>query len=602
MSINIKLANVMCNMPTTLPPATPIKPLPQYNGIIDSIASGFIRGWVYSPETPNESIDFKVLLDGTELLQGSANLYREDLEHAGFGNGLHGYSCPHHLLEDKHTGQTLQLVSLDNQPIGQPFEVVSDTTSNITVNTMHLEDHLLLFSIEAYEDEKVTLQLFNNNTLFWQGVKTLKQGSNQLELPVCDELLDGLSHTITLGSLGSITALWQQSITLSINAVEIYRSTFNIDNKPIIVMIDRSVPKPDQDAGSYAAIQEASLLQALGFHIIFIPDDLIYSDKYTPKLQDLGIEVLYSPNFLNATHALLSVLPLACAVYITRYHYVEKYLKTIKSFSTELPIIFNNADLHFLREIRRANVLNDDVMRADAAKTRAREIKAMQSVDAILSYNEYEHAVITSHTLRSDNVHKCPWVVEVPDHEIGFTEREGVAFLGGYEHSPNVDAVEFFVEQVMPLLRKSNPDIKVYIYGSKMPDSFQKYANDDVILKGYIESLKDVYAKHRVFIAPLFFGAGVKGKVLDSAAYGLPCVLSPIAIEATGLVHKVSALVAENVEQWHDYVLRLYTNKAVWNYISSNEKEMIKDTYSFIKGKNMMSAILQSVGIEAPSK
>mgnify|MGYP000671533644 CR=1 FL=1 len=575
----------------------------RYQGYIDWVASGFIRGWVYSPDKLNESIDFKLLLDGEELLQSSADLYREDLEKIGFGNGNHGYCSPHKLSAEKLVGKTLQLVTLDNQLIGKPFVIPAEEVANITVKKMHSEHYLLVFNIDSNEDKNVTLQLLHNNNRFWQGVKALKQGTNRLELPVCEEIVDGKSHNITLGMLGKSDALWQQDVTVSVNALAVQRyfSSSNTANKPVIVMIDRSMPKPDQDAGSYAAIQEITLLQSLGFHIVFIPDDFSYSPKYTQQLQELDVEVLFSPYFLNSGDALSTVLnsafPSVSAVYITRYHYVEKHIKTIKDFSTDLPIIFNNADLHFLREIRQANSLDDEALLQKAMKTRDREVKVMKQVDAILSYSEFEHAVITSHTLQSKNIHKCPWVIELPQKNSSFNEREGVAFLGGYEHSPNIHAVEFFIEQVMPIIREKGHNIKVFVYGSHMPNSFYKYASDDVFIKGYVQSLDDVYLKHRVFIAPLFFGAGVKGKVLTAAAFGMPCVLSPIAIEATGLAHNVSALVAQTADEWADYVEELHMNEEEWDFIAKNQQMMVKDSYSFDKSKSMMKSILQSVNL-----
>lgn len=579
---------------TTTPPATP-----QYRGYIDWVASGFIRGWVYLPNQPNEPIDFKLLLDGIEILRSTANLYREDLVKAGFGNGEHGYCCPHHLSTDKLTGKILQIVDLDNIHIGKSFTVPCEDVSSITVTSVAVEHYSLLFSIESEKDENVTLQLFHDNRRFWQGAKILKKGANRLGLPVCADIIDGKNHTITLGSLSKVNSLWQQDIAVSIDtaAEQLFSFAKNHNNKPVIVMIDRSIPRPDQDAGSYAAIQEIRLLQALGFHIVFIPDDFTYSPEYTPLIQGMGVEVFFSPYFLNSADALNSVLPTASAVYITRYHYVEKHIETIKTFSATLPIIFNNADLHFLREIRQANLLNDPVILQKALKTRDREIEVMQRVDAILSYSEFEHAVITSHILQSKKVHKCPWVIEVPKDKVSFSEREGVAFLGGYEHPANVEAVKFFIEEVMPLLRQNKRSISVYIYGSHMPASFHQYASDDVHIKGYVKSLDDVFLKHRVFIAPLFFGAGVKGKVLTAAAYGMPCVLSPIAIEATGLVHNVSALVAGAREEWAKDVVRLHMNEQEWNFISMNQQMMVKESYSFNRSKIMMKGILQSVNL-----
>lgn len=574
--------------------------LPRYKGYIDWVSSGFIRGWVYSLDTPGIPVAFKLILDGIEILQSTADLYREDLAIAGFSDGVHGYCCQHNLSAKQLIGKTLQLVDLEDNLIGKSYIVPDENAAIVSVNNMSPSHYLLKYSIDVRESTNVTLQLLHDNKRYWQGKKHLKQGRNHIELPVCKEIVDSEEHAITLGMVGKVEALWQEAITVPIDALAIkyYSAVNNHQNKPAIVMIDRSIPKPDQDAGSYAATQEIRLLQALGFHIIFIPDDFTYSPMYTQKLQEIGVEVLFSPYFINSSDALLSILPTVCAVYITRYQYVEKHIKSIKEYSSSLPIIFNNADLHFLREIRQGNLLKDEALLQKAMSTRDREVKVMKQVDAILSYSEFEHAVITSHILKSDHIHKCPWVVEPPLSNASFDEREGIAFLGGYEHPANIGAVEFLIEQLMPLLRERGESIKLYIYGSHMPDYFHQYACDDIIFKGYVESLDDVFLNHRIFVAPLFFGAGVKGKVLSAAAYSMPCILSPIAIEATGLAHDISALIADTPMQWCNSVQRLYFNEKEWQFIARNAFSVINERYSFNKAKIQMQSILDTVALQ----
>lgn len=369
-------------------------------------------------------------------------------------------------------------------------------------------------------------------------------------------------------------------------------------NKSTIIMIDRMTPKPDIDAGSYAAIQEIKLLLSLGFHIVFIPDEFVYSPKYTAQLQQLGVEVLYHPYYISSKSALIEYLPFTTAVYITRYQNVEKYIETIKLKHNDIPILFNNADLHFLRESRRAISLNDKEMLKQSEVTKKREIKVMQQVDAILSYNECEHTIIASHITNSDKIFKTPWVIEEKTSGLPFSDRDGIAFLGGYDHMSNVDAFHYFVVKVMPLLIEKDSQIRCYFYGSNMPESFKQYENKNIILIGYVESLDDVYLKHRVFVAPLLSGAGVKGKVLESAAYGLPCVLSPVAIEGTGLVHNVSALVAETNDEWVSSIASLYYNEKQWADISDKQKKLAYSTYSFDVAKQMMRNIMTSVKVE----
>lgn len=203
--------------------------------------------------------------------------------------------------------------------------------------------------------------------------------------------------------------------------------------------------------------------------------------------------------------------------------------------------MFNNADLHFLRELRAAKTEEEFSV---AVGTQKRELVVCSDSDAILCYNATEHAVIASHLHKSNNFHITPWVLDEKTPGLGFEERQGIAFLGGFGHYPNVEAVKYLVDEVMPLLQEVRPDIKLYVYGSKMPKEFSLFECDNIEIIGFVELLDDVYHNHRVFVAPLLPGAGIKGKVLESMAYSLLCVLTGIAAEGTGLSHGMSCFIA----------------------------------------------------------
>nr|WP_283106208.1 glycosyltransferase family 4 protein [Shewanella saliphila] len=198
---------------------------------------------------------------------------------------------------------------------------------------------------------------------------------------------------------------------------------------------------------------------------------------------------------------------------------------------------------------------------------------------------------MTSHVLKQSNIFKCPWVLTDKPEPKPFELREGVAFLGGYKHQPNVEAVEFFMESIFPELLKQNPSVTVYFYGSHMPDSFKQYQHPQIKLVGYIENLDDVFQRHRVFIAPLLSGAGIKGKVLESAAYGLPSVLSPVAAESTGLSHNISTLIAETPQQWAEYITCLNTDNILWERLSRNQRTLANEKYSFSQAQDKMRKV-----------
>jgi glycosyltransferase involved in cell wall biosynthesis len=234
---------------------------------------------------------------------------------------------------------------------------------------------------------------------------------------------------------------------------------------------------------------------------------------------------------------------------------------------------------------------------AQALVTRDQELEVCRNVDAVLCYNSTEHAVITSHILKADNLHITPWVLESKASGPDFSKREGIAFLGGFNHTPNKDAVEYLVTNIMPLLEKVRPEIKLYVYGSNMPIEYKDFEVNNVEMVGFAETLDSVYHDHRVFVAPLLSGAGIKGKVLESLAYGLPTVLSDVAAEGTGLTHGISTLIANEAEEWVDSIIKLYDSEELWNKFSENSVSLVEAKYSKDHGVKVFKGIFSSVGI-----
>ena len=360
------------------------------------------------------------------------------------------------------------------------------------------------------------------------------------------------------------------------------------------LVIDYATPEPDKNAGAYAAIQEMRLLQAHGFKLTFIPENIAHFGRYTIELQERGIECIFAPFYLSVEDFIEQCGHQFDLVFITRYAVAERYVDKIREHS-QAKILFNNADLHFLRELRE-HLRKGGTELSKPLETRDRELGLMQKVDAILSYNELEHGVITSHILRDENIFKCPWVIEAKGHKTPFESRIGIAFLGGYRHTPNVEAVDFFVTKVMPLLRIHNKDICLHIYGSHPPEHFKDFEGDDIILEGFVESLDDIFESCRLFVVPLLSGAGIKGKVLDAMSYGMPSVLSPIAAEATGLSHGINTLIADTPEEWVEAILTLYHDAQQWQLFSDNSLTLAKHNYSFEVGYKLMGKALNYLG------
>ena len=365
-----------------------------------------------------------------------------------------------------------------------------------------------------------------------------------------------------------------------------------------VLVIDYATPQPNKDAGSYAAIKEIELMVALGYKVTFVPQNLAYFGVHTERLQRMGVEVLLSPFYLSMQQVLSQRLAEMDVVYITRYYVAVDYIDQIQAAGKK--VIFNNADLHFLREMRAAlaNGKDEDALKK-SLQTMQQELDIYRKADVVLTYNSTEQAVITSHIHEQDKFFITPWVLDEKPQGPGFEEREGICFLGGYNHKPNVEAVEYLCKEIMPDLEKTRPDIVLYVYGSNMPERFLDYETSNIKMVGFAESLDHVFNRHRVFVAPLLSGSGIKGKVLESMAYGMPVIMSDVAAEGIDLIHGISTLIAGKPEEFLSAILKLYDDQKIWEQFAGNEKVLVQMKYSFEHGKKRFKDIFASVGLAA---
>lgn len=362
-----------------------------------------------------------------------------------------------------------------------------------------------------------------------------------------------------------------------------------------ILFLDYGTPREDRDAGSYAANREIELVQSLGYKVTFLPQVFDYLGAYTDELTRNGVEVIASPFYRSAASFLAERAQEFDAVYITRYNVAADTVHLIREHSPKTRILLNIADLHFLRELRAALIENNQA-RMDIMRTiRQQELETMRSVDLVLSYNETEHTVITTHTDGQVKVMTCPWVVRVPAEITPLSERKGLSFLGSFHHHPNVEGLQWFCRNVMPMIEEQH--LKLTVYGSGMDVDISDVTSDWIEQVGYIKDVALAYQQHRVFIAPLLSGAGVKGKVVGALAYGIPTVLTPIAAEGIGLRHGYDCMIARNAEEWLAAITELYKNDELWQSISTTGRNYAASHFSFEAGKEKMKAALEAVDL-----
>jgi glycosyltransferase involved in cell wall biosynthesis len=180
-----------------------------------------------------------------------------------------------------------------------------------------------------------------------------------------------------------------------------------------------------------------------------------------------------------------------------------------------------------------------------------------------------------------------------------FSARRDIAFLGGFSHKPNVEAVEWFAREAMPLLRRRIPGVKLRIYGSNMPDDLaaKLKVEDDVVVEGWIADVREAYDACRVFVAPLQSGAGIKGKVVSALAHGVPTVMSPLAAEGIGVAHGNDGFIAASPHEWIAAITKVYGSQESWQRVSKAAHASAQRQFGFASGVAQMQKALQRIDV-----
>lgn len=366
-----------------------------------------------------------------------------------------------------------------------------------------------------------------------------------------------------------------------------------------VLVLDHSTPTPDQDSGSIDVYNIMALLREMDFQVTFIPEDnFLYMPKYTSALQCIGIEVLYAPYTISVEQHLKEFGERYDLAFLFRPTVVEHHLKTIRKLCPKAKVLFHTVDLHFLRMSREAKLQSNKVKQKAADEMKQRELYLIKNVDIATVVSSQELELLAQY-LPQANIRLLPYSRHIEGTKKGFGERLNIVFVGGYQHPPNIDAVQYFVTEIMPLLRQRLPGVCFYAVGSKPPAEIQALASEDVIITGFIEDLTTLLDKMRVSVAPLRYGAGIKGKIGSAMAVGLPVVVTPLAAEGMSLTDGENILVAEGAEQFVNAVVRLYQDESLWNRISHNGLEFAENAWGAEMAWENLAGILRELDFES---
>jgi glycosyltransferase involved in cell wall biosynthesis len=243
--------------------------------------------------------------------------------------------------------------------------------------------------------------------------------------------------------------------------------------------------------------------------------------------------------------------------------------------------------------------MNDQEKEKKALKLKKLEINLIKNADASIVVSETELNILRQEKVRK-NVYVLPLIKESVNSGQGFDKRRGIVFVGGFNHQPNIDAVKFFITDVMPILRKRDKSLIFYVIGSNIPKDIFSFESPFIKILGFVEKLNPILNSMRVMVAPLRFGAGIKGKIVSAMSVGLPVVATPIAAEGMRLTHKKNILIAKTPDLFAEAILDLHENDKLWNHLSKNSINFVDQNWGSKSAYKNLSEIISKLKISVP--
>jgi glycosyltransferase involved in cell wall biosynthesis len=356
-----------------------------------------------------------------------------------------------------------------------------------------------------------------------------------------------------------------------------------------ILIVERMTPDPSRDSGSVRLCQIFALLNADGWQIDFIADDGDTSATDAVRLADLGVRVIHESalRWMTREGAALD------AVMLCRLPMADQYIHVVRRHAPNARVLFDTVDLHFIREGRAAALLGTPSLARQARRSRERELAMVARCDVTIVVSKDEQDVLVREAPDArievvSNIHHVHGRVR------GFSGRSGLLFVGGFGHPPNEDAVRWFATEVLPRVRDEAPGTVLHVVGDIDEAAKRRIESESVIVHGRVANLAPMHERALISVAPLRFGAGVKGKVNQAMSHGLPVVLTGIAAEGMYLRHGVDALIADSPDAFADAIVRLARDESLWTSISDAGLDNIRQYFSVENARSALDRALDN--------
>lgn len=344
------------------------------------------------------------------------------------------------------------------------------------------------------------------------------------------------------------------------------------------LIIGKVWPEPCSTAAGIRTLDLIGMFQRSGFDVLFA--SAAQKNEHCEDLASLGILTRrIAPNDSSFDEWLGEIRP--DVVMFDRYMIEEQFGWRVGKYCPNALRILDTSDLHCLREARKRSALHDDSFDLfnDIA---VREIASIYRSDLTWMISDAEMAVLKDvFGICEPLVEYLPFSVNPDTMSDGkpFAERKHCVMLGSFMHPPNVDSVQWCIDKIWPAVRRQLPDVELHIYGS-YSENFQisqKAKTQGVVLKGRMKDAADGLSRYRINLAPLRYGAGLKGKVLDGFRSGTPTIGSSVAFEGFG--EDTAQFVAEDPNSYVSLIKRVYGDANLWADIRKQGHRILRERF-----------------------
>ncbi len=355
---------------------------------------------------------------------------------------------------------------------------------------------------------------------------------------------------------------------------------------PQVLVVDFRTPMWDRDAGSLRMYEIIRSLQRLGYAVTFVPDNAAALQPYTRELQRLGVEVIYGS--VDVMPVLKEIGPSLTAAILSRPHPASRWLDSLRECAPGAVVAYDTVDLHWVRESRRFALSAADTPSANGRilahgpKAKALyelEIAMVRASDLTIAVTAEERAQILG-AVPDARVLVIPTIHAVSERVPPVEGRKDVLFVGGFEHPPNADAVTYLVREVMPHVWQQRADVSVTIVGGSAPPAVEGLASSRVHIKGWVADLEPILQSARTMVVPVRYGAGVKGKITQGLAAGLPVVTTRVGAEGLDGQDGKNMLIGDDPHALAERIVKVVEDDELWRMLSLGGRELITEKCS----------------------